>query len=92
MGVTKAAEDALALARHVADGPVPEALARYSAERAPAARAAYERSRRLGSYIFDGAEGENRDGRGNPRIETIMAATATADFSVSVPEVPRRRS
>lgn len=92
MGVTKAAEDALALARHVADGPVPEALARYSAERAPAAHAAYERSRRLGSYIFDGAEGENRDGRCNPRIETIMAATATADFGVSVPEVPRRRS
>lgn len=76
MGVTKAAQDALSLARHLDAAPVPQALAAYSAERVPAARAAFERSRRLGGFIFDGPEGANPDGRANPRIETIMRDTA----------------
>lgn len=82
MGVTKAAQDALALARHL-DGArdVEGALAAYSAERVPAAHLAMTRSRRLGSYMLDGGEGTNPDGRENPHIDEIMRLTAVADFS-----------
>jgi 2-polyprenyl-6-methoxyphenol hydroxylase-like FAD-dependent oxidoreductase len=84
MGVTKAAEDAVALARHlegVSGGAgVSAALAAYSAERAPAARAAFERSRRLGGYIFDGDPAANPDGRSNPRADQVMRETASAEF------------
>lgn len=78
MGVTKAACDALSLAAQLSSGaPVPDALQRYSAERVPAARAAFERSRLLGSYIFQPpAEGHNADGRNNPNIDFIMEKTA----------------
>lgn len=77
MGVTKAAMDATALARHLAAGPVPDSLAAYSEDRVPAARAAFERSRKLGRYIFaDPEEGTNRDGRSNPNIDEIMSTTA----------------
>ena len=76
MGVTKAAMDALSLARHLSAHPVETALAAYSSERVPAARAAYERSQRLGRYMFEGPEGSNPDGRSHPRIETIMRETA----------------
>ena len=80
MGVTKAAEDALALARALSGGPVEAALDAYSAERAPAARRAYEQSRRLGRFIFDGCRERNPDGRSHPEIETVMRETASADF------------
>lgn len=82
MGVTKAALDALALARHL-DGArdVEAALAAYSAERVPAAQMAMTRSRRLGSYMLEGAEGTNPDGRVNAHIDEIMRLTAVADFS-----------
>lgn len=82
MGVTKAAQDALALARHL-DGArdVEGALAAYSADRVPAARMALNRSRRLGSYMVEGAEGTNPDGRANSHIDEIMRLTAVADFS-----------
>jgi len=82
MGVTKAACDALALARHLdAAGDIPAALAAYSAERVPAARAAFLQSRRLGALIFEGpAEGRNDDGRANPNLDTIMRETAIATF------------
>ena len=77
MGVTKAALDALALARHVTGTrDVPAALAAYSAERVPAARTAWSRARLLGSYIFDGPDGANPDGRANPRAEEIIRTTA----------------
>lgn len=77
MGVTKAALDALALARHLATAADLEtALAGYSAERVPAARAAYDRARALGAFIFDGPAGENPDGRSHPRLEEIMRTTA----------------
>lgn len=80
MGVTKAAEDALALARHAAAGPVAEATAAYSAERAPEARRAFERSRWLGAMIFEGDPAANPDGRSHPKRDAIMAETASADF------------
>lgn len=78
MGVTKAAADAAALARHLgADGPVAQALAAYSAERQPAGRLAVEAARRLGALIFAPAPGtQNPDGRSNPALATILRETA----------------
>ncbi len=81
MGVTKAAQDALALARHLSDGPVSSALQAYSAERVPASRAAFERSRMLGRYMMEAPlQGENADGRTNPNMDQILRLTAVADF------------
>lgn len=53
MGVTKAAEDAVALARALAahSGDVPGALRAFEAERLPAGRALVEHARRLGAYM-----------------------------------------
>ena len=76
MGVTKAAEDALALADCLRNLPVREALEAYSASRVPASRRAYEQARRLGSLIFDASPATNADGAGNPMIETILSETA----------------
>jgi 2-polyprenyl-6-methoxyphenol hydroxylase-like FAD-dependent oxidoreductase len=75
MGVTKAACDALALARHLTDGPIEAGLQAYSAERVPASRAAHDRARMLGRYIFDDTV-PNPDGRTNPRLDEIMRTTA----------------
>lgn len=74
MGVTKAAGDAEALARHLQSRSVPEALAAYSAERQPAARIAWETARRLGGYVF-GAAGRT-DGRAHPWETELIAETA----------------
>ncbi|MEM7752482.1 MAG: FAD-dependent monooxygenase, partial [Pseudomonadota bacterium] len=76
MGVTKAAEDSLALARHVSSVPLSEALAAYSSERVPAAQRAYAQARHLGSLIFDTDPEINRDGRSNPKLVEIMQDTA----------------
>lgn len=78
MGVTKAAADAEALARHLAAGAdVPAALAAYSAERQPAAVIAVETSRALGRMIFAPPPGtDNPDGRANPHLAPLMADTA----------------
>lgn len=75
MGVTKAALDALALARHLSSGrPVAAALAAYSAERQPAAVAAHAESRRLGGFLLDGTG--DAEGRAHPRRDEIMRRTA----------------
>ncbi len=76
MGVTKAAEDALALAQVVADQPVVEALGAYSDTREPASRRVYEQGQRLGALIFDTDPAINLDGRSHPEIDTIMSDTA----------------
>lgn len=80
MGVTKAAGDALALARHLGGGPgddVTGALVTYGAERVPAARLAHERAQMLGRLIFGpDLPAANTDGRSHPDIETIMRLTA----------------
>ncbi|MDJ0637340.1 MAG: FAD-dependent monooxygenase [Paracoccaceae bacterium] len=76
MGVTKAAEDALALAAHVSSAPLSEALAAYSHERVPKARRAYMQARHLGSLIFDTDRTVNQDGRSNPKLDEIMKETA----------------
>ena len=76
MGVTKAAEDALSLARHVSTAPLTEALQAYSDERVPKSRRAYGQAQRLGAYIFDTDPKLNSDGRNNPKIDIIMRDTA----------------
>lgn len=78
MGVTKAACDAEALARHLsANLPVTDALAGYSAERQPAGDVAVQTARRLGAMIFAEVPGPgNADGRNNPNRETIVRETA----------------
>ncbi len=82
MGVTKAAQDALALAQHLSDKPAEAALKAYSEERVSASRAAFERSRMLGRYIFEpAATGDNSDGANNPNMDEILRLTAIADFS-----------
>jgi len=75
MGVTKAALDALALARHLGGGPVEASLAAYGAERVPASKAAHDHARQLGAWIF-GGDGTNPDGRSNPKLDEIMRTTA----------------
>lgn len=81
MGVTKAAQDALALARHLDDGPVEAALQAYSAERVPLSRAAYERSQMLGRHMMQAPDsGDGKDGRNNPNMDEIIRLTAVADF------------
>jgi len=79
MGVTKAALDALALARCLTDMAPVAALEAYSSERVPAGRAAYERGQHLGRLIFEsGGTDLNRDGRRHPDMEEIMRDTAVA--------------
>ncbi len=70
MGVTKAAEDALALAA-CADGD----LAAYSATRVPASHRAHMRARQLGAWIFD-PDPANADGAHNAQLADIMRLTA----------------
>jgi len=77
MGVTKAACDAEALARHLQDQDIVEGLHAFSRERAPDSRKAHELAQRLGSMIFEKPEsGDNADGRNNPNTDTIMLQTA----------------
>ena len=78
MGVTKAACDAEALARHLAaDVSVAQALAAYDAERQPAGDVAVQTARRLGAMIFTEVPGTgNADGRNNPNRATIVQETA----------------
>lgn len=77
MGVTKAAHDALSIARHLESGDVPTALSAYSEERVPAARAAHARGQHLGRLIFEAGGSElNRDGRHHPDMVEIMRDTA----------------
>lgn len=85
MGVTKAACDAEALARHLtAPLSVPEALAAYSAERQPAGLFAVETARRLGTYIFiPPDDGDNADGRDNPNIQAIIHETAVVPAALA---------
>lgn len=77
MGVTKAACDAEALVRHLAEAPVAQALTAYSAERQPAARQAMQIAQLLGGMIHQApAGGLNADGRSNPNAETLLRNTA----------------
>ena len=78
--MTKAAQDARALARHVT-GDVVAGLRAYSDERVPLSRAAYARSQMLGRYMMQApGSGDAMDGRNNPNMEEIIRLTAIADF------------
>lgn len=60
-GVTKAAEDAMALADAIrAHGATPEALAAYERERLAVGQAIVERGRRLGAYLQAYSQGQRR--------------------------------
>lgn len=76
MGVTKAAEDAFALARHVSEAPIEQALMAYSDERVPKSRRAYEQARHLGELIFETDVSKNLDGRSHSNLDEIMEETA----------------
>lgn len=79
MGVTKAACDAEALARHLSQrGDPVVALAAYSDERRPEAMVALKTARALGEMIFKHAAsvGGDREGRNNPDMRTMMLETA----------------
>jgi len=71
MGVTKAADDALALAAH-ADGD----LAGYSAARVQASLRAHLQARHLASLMLN-PDPANTDGAHNVHLEEIMRLTAT---------------
>lgn len=76
MGVTKAAEDALALARCLASAPVATATAAYSAERVPLTKVAYTVAQELGAHVLDAAPGGQTDGRTHPHQDEILRETA----------------
>lgn len=85
MGVTKAAEDALALGLHLSkDMPVQDALKAYSDVRAPNCRVAHDTARWLGSMIFLEDETKNRDGRSHPQMEEVMRETAVIPKALRV--------
>lgn len=82
-GVTKAAEDALALAEALdAEPDVPAGLARYEAERQPAGRRIVQRARHLGAYLQAGrsTEEERRAALRHRTADAVMAETALLDF------------
>lgn len=75
MGVTKAGDDALALAAAVAQhGATPQALRAYADERAPVCAAVVQRGRELGAYLQAVSAGH---AAANPRSpEDVMHQTA----------------
>ena len=78
MGVTKAACDALSLARSLDSySNISDALHAYSEERVAASARAHYRARDLGATIFVDPEGGNEDGRNNPNLREIVSTTAT---------------
>lgn len=85
MGVTKAAEDASALASIVKNGVDDGALTRYSASRVPACRQAFEAGRWLGSLMIEATSPANADGRAHPEMETVMRQTAVVPGSIQAP-------
>ena len=83
MGVTKAAQDAMALADGIAaHGATPAALAAFEAARLQAGQAVIARARRLGAYLQASASGEPaeiRDPRGVMMDTAIDLSPAPAD-------------
>ena len=80
-GVSKAADDAAALAAALEDGDVIGALRRFEAERLPQGNRIIERARHLGAYLqaTQSAEERTRSARhGIP--EAVLAETAVLDF------------
>ena len=76
MGVTKAAQDALALAAAVSDTETTRGLQAYSDVRVPICHRAYETGQWLGRLTFDQDPAENTDGRNHADLDVIMRQTA----------------
>jgi 2-polyprenyl-6-methoxyphenol hydroxylase-like FAD-dependent oxidoreductase len=80
-GVSKAADDAAALARALDGGDVEAALRRYEAERLPQGRKIIERARHLGAYLQATQSAEERARSARHSIpEAVLAETAVLDF------------
>ncbi len=80
-GVSKAADDAAALAAALDEGDVGDSLQRYEAERLPEGHRIIERARHLGAYLqaSQSAEEMQRSARhGIP--QAVLAETARIDF------------
>jgi 2-polyprenyl-6-methoxyphenol hydroxylase-like FAD-dependent oxidoreductase len=80
-GVSKAADDAAALAAALDDDDVPSGLRRFEAERLPAGRKIIERARHLGAYLQATQSAEERARSARHSIpEAVLAETAVLDF------------
>jgi 2-polyprenyl-6-methoxyphenol hydroxylase-like FAD-dependent oxidoreductase len=90
MGVTKAGEDALALAESVArHGATPAALQAYEALRLAPGQAVVERGRRLGAYLQARALEAGQPARGSsaPHRDALSVLRETAiDLSLQAAE------
>jgi 2-polyprenyl-6-methoxyphenol hydroxylase-like FAD-dependent oxidoreductase len=80
-GVSKAADDAAALAAALDAADVPSGLRRFEAERLPAGRKIIERARHLGAYLQATQSAEERARSARHSIpEAVLAETAMLDF------------
>jgi 2-polyprenyl-6-methoxyphenol hydroxylase-like FAD-dependent oxidoreductase len=80
-GVSKAADDAAALAAALDDGDVAAALRRFEAARLPGNRKIIERARHLGAYLQATQTAEERVRSARHSIpEAVLAETAVIDF------------
>lgn len=80
-GVSKAADDAAALAEALDDGDFEAALRRYEQERLPANNRIIERARHLGAYLQATQSAEERTRSERHSIpEAVIAETALVDF------------
>jgi 2-polyprenyl-6-methoxyphenol hydroxylase-like FAD-dependent oxidoreductase len=80
-GVSKAADDAAALAEALDAGDVESALHRFEAERLPVGKKIIERARHLGAYLQATQSAEERARSARHSIpEAVLAETAMLDF------------
>ena len=80
-GISKAADDAAALAGALEAGDVAAALRRYEAERLPVNRKIVERARHLGAYLQATQSAQDRARSARHSIpEAVLAETALIDF------------
>jgi len=80
-GVSKAADDAAALAEALDTGDVESALRRFEAERLPLGKKIIERARHLGAYLQATQSAEERARSARHSIpEAVLAETAMLDF------------
>ncbi len=80
-GVSKAADDARALAAAVAGGDVEAGLRRFEAERLPVGRRIIGRARHLGAYLqATQTEEERAHSARHSAAQAVMAETALVDF------------
>jgi 2-polyprenyl-6-methoxyphenol hydroxylase-like FAD-dependent oxidoreductase len=80
-GVSKAADDAAALAAALDDGDVAASLRRFEAERLPVGKKIIERARHLGGYLQATQSAEERARSARHSIpQAVLAETAVLDF------------